>query len=153
MTRFGRLLRTVVEKLSGNFYEGPEPPKRFAQQVAEFARLYPNATVDEWAQMAVRLACAAYRAGYVRGFEWAERDLDKLDLGDPDMLAESMARDWEWHDSRPTEFMRKQVQGDFLDALTDDAQRAAYLDLLGRYHGRFRIVVEPVPGNRKTNRK
>lgn len=148
MTRLGRILRNAAEKLLKRYYEGPEPPMRLAQQVAEWAWMHPKATRAEWAAFAVRFAHGAYRDGFVRGFEWAERDLDRLQLGDPERLAELEAHDFVWHS--PDHLTSQQLaevvprsQEEYLEKLPDDLARARYLHAVGRYTGAFRVVVLP----------
>lgn len=116
---------------------------RLAEQVVLFAAVHPNATVDEWARYATALAQSAYRSGYVRGFEWAERDLDTLNVGDPEVLASNEAHDFEWHapEALTTDELQQVVGGDFLAQLPDDAARARYLDTVGQYTGGFRVVL------------
>lgn len=94
-----RAFRNLVERARKTFYEGPELPDRFLLLVAEFARRNPRATRREWTEMAVRLAGEAYRSAYVRGYEWAERDLDRRDpVEDPEAAAEREGHGWEWRD-------------------------------------------------------
>ena len=143
-TRLQRWIAKLAERVVGRYYEGPEPPLRLAEQVVMFAATHKDVTVDEWARYATALAGSAYRSGYVRGLEWAERDLDKLDVGDPDVLASNEAHDFEWHapEALTTDELQQVVGGDFLAQLPDDAARARYLDMLGRYTGDFRVTIQ-----------
>jgi hypothetical protein len=145
MTPVARLFRNAIEKLLGRFYEGPSAPERLSEQVVAFAVMNPGATREEWAIFATRLAVGSYRDGFTRGFEWAERDLDRLDLGAPERIAELDAHDFDWHapGHLTANELREKVGGDFLDSLPDDAARARYLDSLGRYQGAFRVVALP----------
>lgn len=148
MTRLGRLVRNLTERLLGRYYEGPHPPQRLAEQVAEWAAMHPTATRAEWAAFAVRFAHGAYKDGFVRGFEWAERDLDRLDLGEPERLAELEAYDFVWHspDHLTSQELAEVVprnEQDYLERLPNDEARARYLDAQGRYTGAFRVVVVP----------
>lgn len=145
MTRFGRMLRNVVEKLLTRFYEGPQPPQRISEQVVAFALMHPQATREEWAQFTTRLAAGSYRDGFTRGFEWAERDLDRLDHGDPERVAELEAHDFVWHapGHLTSDELKERVEGDFYETLDDDDQKARYLDAVGRYQGGYRLVVIP----------
>lgn len=149
VTRFGRMIRNIAERLLGRFYEGPAAPPRLAEQVAAFAVMNPKATREEWATFATRLAIGSYRDGFTRGFEWAERDLDRLDFGDPERVAELEAHDFEWH--APAHLtstqLAERVEGEFYETLPDDEAKARYLDAVGRYQGGFRLVVIP-PGRR-----
>lgn len=153
MTRLGRILRNAAERLLRRYYEGPHPPQRLAEQVAEWAWMHPKATRAEWASFAIRFAHGAYRDGFVRGFEWAERDLDQLKLGDPERLAELDAHDFVWHS--PDHLTSQQLaevvprsQEEYLESLPDDEARARYLHAVGRYTGAFKVVLLP-PGPAK----
>lgn len=145
MTRLGRLFRNIVEKLLTRFYEGPQAPQRLSEQVVAFAVMHPTATREEWAQFATRLATGAYRDGFTRGFEWAERDLDRLDVGDPERVAELQAHDFTWHSPGhlTSRELAERVDGEFYETLPDDEQKARYLDAVGRYQGGYRLVVVP----------
>lgn len=70
-------------------------PVRFADVVASFANANPAATVGDWAEFAREHAREAYRAGYVRGYEYVERDPEgyRQDLP-PEVLADMLDPDW-----------------------------------------------------------
>ena len=68
--------RAWLEKKLERFYEGPRPPNRYGVEARAFAKLHPNADPDAWAEVVEAIAADAYRDGYVRGFEWRERDLE-----------------------------------------------------------------------------
>lgn len=155
MTRFGRMVRNVAEKLLGRFYEGPAAPSRLAEQVAAFAVMNPKATREEWSVFTTRLAIGSYRDGFTRGFEWAERDLDQLKLGDPELLAEAETRDFTWHapGHLTSAQLAERVEGEFYETLPDDAAKARYLDSIGRYQGGFRLVVIPPDRRAPATRK
>lgn len=144
----GRAIRNLFERIAERYYEGPDPPQRYAEQVVAFAKMNPQATREDWARFTVNLVRAAYRAGWTRGFEWTDRDLEQLRPGDPELLAEQQAHDWTWHapEALTSDELARSVKGEFLDALPDDAARARYLDMLGRYYGGFRVVVVPKEG-------
>jgi hypothetical protein len=150
VTKLDRWIRNAAERLLERFYEGPRPPMRLAEEVAAFGAANPSATREEWARFATRLAHGAYRDGFTRGFEWAERDLDRLDMGDPERVAELLRHDFEWHspDHLTSDELRERVGGEFFDTLPDDAQKARYLDALGRYQGSYRVVAL-APGKRR----
>lgn len=142
-TRLARWMRGLAERFAERYYEGPEPPMRLAEQVVAFAKANPEATRGEWGKYAVALAQSAYRSGYVRGIEWAERDLDKLEPGDPELLSELERHDFLWHapEALTTRELAERVGGDFLETLPDDAARARVLDQLGHHAGSFRVVL------------
>ena len=137
-----RAERDAQEHDAATYYEGPQPPERFAHYVAAFVAAHPGGTVNDWALYATRLAHRAYREGYTRGKEWRERDIETLGGYTPEQVDE---RDhgWEWRSQQmPTsEELAAKVNGDLLEDLPDDDARAKYLDALGRYAGTFRIVV------------
>lgn len=137
------MLRNLFERVAERYYEGPSLPQRYPEQVVAFAKCNPNATVEQWAQFSSNLARNAYQSGYVRGFEWAERDLDRLQPGDPELLREQNEHDWSWHapEHLTSDELKQEVTGDFLERLPDDEARARYLDMLGHYYGGFRVIV------------
>jgi hypothetical protein len=97
VTRFGRLVRNLIERWLKRYYEGPLPPRRLDQMVVVFANMHPKATRAEWVLFAARHADEAYRTGWVRGFEWCERDLLRRDPQiDPEaaMLMHGMDPEW-----------------------------------------------------------
>jgi hypothetical protein len=97
VTPFAKWVRDRVEKWVGKFYEGPEPPARLGEIATEFGNIFPNATRREWLAMAKNLANEAYRSGYVRGIEWAERDPDAVTPNvPPDVIADMVDPDWRW---------------------------------------------------------
>lgn len=97
MTPIGRAIKRAAEKVAGRYYEGPEPPARLLAQVGEFANLNPKATRAGWAEFARKLAAAAYRDGYQRGYEWAERDEEPVYKKlPPELYADQESPDWEW---------------------------------------------------------
>lgn len=73
MTRARLFVRRLLARLLRRWEEGPEPPRRIAEEVRLFRHHYPDASHGEWERFAVRLAGNAYRDAFVRGFEWNER--------------------------------------------------------------------------------
>ena len=99
MTRFVALLHRAVERWLGRHYEGPEPPRRLAEIVRHFARLRPRAMQREWIEFAAEHARECYRTGYLRGLEWAERDLDRREpTVDPEDLVRALDPGGTWLD-------------------------------------------------------
>jgi hypothetical protein len=131
--------RDEEEKAAGTYYEGPEPPSRYAQSVVFFAATHPGATVEEWAAFTLTLAQRCYREGYTRGKEWRERDLDSVMAATEDVAA----HDWEWNSPQiPTsEELAARVEGSLLEDMPDEEARVRYLDAIGRLTGTFRVVV------------
>lgn len=99
--RAEKWLRARAEKWLGSFYDGPEPPERFDVMVEEFVRIYPNATRFEWMRFAVSHAREAYRAGYVRGVEYVEREPDWRPDLPPEVLADHIDPNWKWRPMDP----------------------------------------------------
>lgn len=98
MTPVGKWVRNKLEEWLERRYEGPDPPDRLRAQVTSFAEQYPFATRAEWLEFAVMFARECYRVGYVRGFEWAERDVERHPGAlTPDELADMIDPGWrEW---------------------------------------------------------
>jgi hypothetical protein len=135
----------LAEKLAGHFYEGPEPPERIAEMARVFASLHPRATRGEWLAMAEELAREAYRSGWVRGFEYAERDPEEPAVS-PEVIADAhlpgwrdRAHDWSWETGLPApggldlvpedESPPNEVAQAFIDAIEaarDDDQKVPF---------------------------
>lgn len=100
MTPFLRFWRNLGEKLFGRYYEGPEPPRRLRQIVFLFANSHLAATREDWVKMAAEFAGEAYRTGYIRGLERAERDLHAMPWmqDDPDVLFDALHPGKRGHD-------------------------------------------------------
>jgi hypothetical protein len=65
--------------------------------VEAFVSDNPKATRLEWMEFSVGLAEEFYRSAYERGFEFAERDLDrKPGLNDPEVAAFNEQHEWTW---------------------------------------------------------
>lgn len=144
MTRFGRFLRNIFERLLKRYYEGPTPPVRISQGVNAFAVFNRGATVADWMAFATSYAEECYRAGYQRGLEWAERDLDRRDpVADPELLEDKRRHGWSWVDLAPDENeVRRIVQRDPYAHLSPE-QRLLALDSIGRQVGGYRVVMQP----------
>lgn len=130
--RVRRWARRFAEKLAGNFYEGPEPPERVAEMARAFASMNPRATKGEWLAMSQELAREAYRSGWTRGFEFAERDPEEPNPA-PEELADVMspgwrdrAHDWRWATDLPVPTELDRVPDD--EAPSDDERIAALIE-------------------------
>jgi hypothetical protein len=64
--------------------------------VVAFANAHPKATRGEWIAFAAAHAGEAYRSGYVRGHEWAERDDEMRPDVPPEVVADLVDPDWRW---------------------------------------------------------
>lgn len=93
MTPLVRFLRRATEKLFGKWEEGPEPPQRLREIVVVFANMHPTATRQDWTTFAAEQVAEAYRCGYARGYEHAERDPAPFK---PEDLADKMDPNWRW---------------------------------------------------------
>lgn len=100
MTPVVKWIRDTVERAFGRFYEGPTPPERLKRLVVVFGNKYRHATRNDWARFAMKHAEEAYKAGYVRGYEYTERDREWPHKFPPDLLADMYDPDWKW---RPVE--------------------------------------------------
>jgi hypothetical protein len=126
MTALVRWLRKTRDKWLGRWDEGPESPARLRELARAFAVAHPHATRDDWARFAADHACEAYRVGYMRGLEWAEREPDRwrphitpeeyADLDDPSWRL-SQAVDltpWNGAEEVPAEYSEERVMADHL---------------------------------------
>jgi hypothetical protein len=77
MTILGRAVRRLLERLLGRWHEGPRPPRRYQDAARAYRLMRPYAQAEQWEAFAVALAERAYREGWMRGFEWAEREFPK----------------------------------------------------------------------------
>jgi len=91
-----KIIRNVLEKAFGRFYEGPECPERIADEAVEFANRNPIATREDWVIFAQDLAREAYKSGWQRGFEHVERAETRFPWqeGMPDDIANGVDPDW-----------------------------------------------------------
>lgn len=97
MTPFLRLLKRAVEKLLGQWDEGPEPPERFREAVMMFANDNPHATRREWMEFATYFAGETYRTGFVRGWEMDVRTAEQPWKGEPpEAMANALDPGWPW---------------------------------------------------------
>ena len=96
MSAFRRWLVKAAEKFAERYHEGPEPPERLKEMVIVFANLHPRATREEWAAFASNHAAEAYRSGYARGREWAEREEYRDPEIDPEVIADAHDPNWRW---------------------------------------------------------
>jgi hypothetical protein len=99
VTRAGRLFRNLLERFLGRYYEGPTPPPRLGEEVALWFALNPDADHARVRGYVTALLDAAYRDGFVRGYEWQERGWEGPAI-DPEQLAEAAEHDWslaDWH--------------------------------------------------------
>jgi len=95
MVPLKQFIRNVMQRLGGTFYEGPDAPQRIADAVRHFASHKVYVSHDEWLYFATLHAQECYKTGYIRGLEWAERDLDRRDpTTDPDVLLANAEHNW-----------------------------------------------------------
>lgn len=94
MTPFLSFVKRAAEKIFGEWYEGPNPPERLLAMVEAFAKAYPHATRGEWIGFAAEQAREAYKAGWVRGIEYVERDPDWHPDLPPEIIADMLDPDW-----------------------------------------------------------
>jgi hypothetical protein len=83
-----RLVRRTWERLFGGWWDGvPEPPIVTIQQLVRSGYLHyidretgESKPPPEWA---VALCCNVWRHGFEAGYEWSEKDYERM-LGPPD---------------------------------------------------------------------
>jgi hypothetical protein len=90
MNRVSRWFNDLYQRLRDRYYEGPNPPNRIVQIAELYADTHPRATRGDWIEFASNHAKEAYRAGWVRGFEWRERTMRG------EIVREVDEADWEW---------------------------------------------------------
>ena len=100
MTRAGRWIRNLVERFLGRYYEGPEVPPRLHEELALWWALNPGADDSTRIGYVTMLLEAAYRDGFVRGYDWQERGWEGPAI-DPEQLAEAAEHDWSLAESNP----------------------------------------------------
>lgn len=137
MTPLQRFLRNLVERVRKRYYEGPEPPPRLAQEVRVFAALHPQATAEEWKDFAALHASIAYRDGFTRGLEWAER-LWPGPAEDPEVVAERLAHDFSLSESYLQQL--EQQPSPVVGMTADDAIRLQHQ----LAHAGARLVPDPI---------
>lgn len=149
MTRFGRMLRNLLERFLGRYYEGPQPPRRLVEEVQLFRIYHPGAGPEEWAQFALAFAANAYRDGFVRGYDWQERGWEGP-VADPEQLLELESHDWSVAEQNPTVAEALEAGIDPRDPFygVDEAERARFLDDLGRRMGTHRVTLADERGRR-----
>ena len=143
MTALGRFFACVAEKLAHRYYEGPEPPPRLHDEVRVFAALHPQASTHEWKDFAARVADNAYRDGFARGHQWAER-LWPGPSQDPEVLAEQRAHDF----SLPAWYLQQlEAQPSPVQGMT--AEQAARLRHQLAHAGARLVPLEPARPQRR----
>jgi hypothetical protein len=111
VTPLKKALRNIVQRMAHSYYEGPEPPKRITDIVEHFALSSPTATFTEWKDFAILHAREAYKTGYTRGFEYAERDFDlKKASTNPEILAAEQNHDWGTNDGLPPAIVNAEAE-------------------------------------------
>lgn len=138
-------VRGTLERMLGRLADGPAPPPRLREGATFFRVQYPAATVDEWERFAALHAEEAYRAGFIRGLEWSERELDRMDPDTPERIADSLRHDWSLARSIPSmrETLDKRVDLNDPFAGIPPEQRVEVARELAAYFGGFEVVVTP----------
>lgn len=148
-----RLLRSVLERVTKTYYEGPEPPSRLREGVLLFRLTNPAATPADWVGFASASIAAAYRDGFVRGLEWRERGLLDKPSDDADKVADAAVNEWLLADEGTPLRERLDSGNDPDDPLAgmSPAARVMHADLMGRMYGTHRVILEPVDGEVDVN--
>lgn len=142
MTPFMKLLRNTSEKLFGKFYEGPVTPDRFEQTVIAFMKMNPKATRQDWASFCARHADEAYASGYQRGYEWAERDLDRKPDQSPEVEEHHNLHAWRWNG---LELVKDYDEGDLDEVVIDEDGEEAVRRHLDEYERALRAQQDSTP--------
>lgn len=138
-----RWMKRVIERWMDRYYEGPESPPRVFEELRLWAALNPDAPRDVILGYASVLLDAAYRDGFVRGYEWQERGWKGPSI-DPDVLAEAQSQDWSLADSNPRVRRILEAGYDPNDPLANVAapDRRAFFEMLARSQD-IRVLPEP----------
>jgi hypothetical protein len=141
VTRLGRWLLHIVERVIGRYYEGPTPPRHVREEVRLFRVVHPHATADQWEEFAAMMAENCYRSGFVRGYEWQERDWPGPEV-EPEQLAEATAHDWSLAESDPdlAALLESGVNPEDPLAGVDADARARLYDAMGMIGETHRVV-------------
>jgi len=123
--------RKMLERYRGMYYEGPRPPLRIRDEILVFEHLHPCASNEQWKRFALQLARNCYRDGFVRGYEWLERDWDGPET-EPEALLAMVEEAREQDEARPDIAMMLNVGYVPNDPLShlEPEQRRAFLELL-----------------------
>ena len=98
MTPVSKFIRNALERILDRYYEGPRAPDRIREMVVGFANECPRATRADWIAFATHHASEFYRAGFIRGSEWAERDfLTRMPSVRPEEIMDLEDPNWRWH--------------------------------------------------------
>ncbi len=100
VSRAGRWFRNLIEKFLCRYYEGPDPPRRIAEELQVWLRINPDAERVVIEGYCALLLESAYREGFTRGYEWQERDWPGPAVA-PEVLAEMQAQDYSLADYNP----------------------------------------------------
>lgn len=139
-----RWLKRCFEKWMDRYYEGPESPPRLYEELRLWAALNPDATREVILGYTSVLLDAAYRDGFVRGYEWQERGWQGPSI-DPEVLAELQSHAWSLAESNPRVRRILELGYDPNDPLANVAapDRRAFFDMLARNQD-IRVLPEPV---------
>jgi len=134
----------LVEKWLGRYYEGPEPPRRLGEELRLWAALNPDVDRAAVVGYAACLVDAAYRDGFVRGYDWQERGWTGPGV-DPEALAEAAAQDWSLADANPRVRRILDAGYDPDDPLANVSapDKRAFFDYLARGQD-IRVIPEPI---------
>jgi hypothetical protein len=96
VTLLQRTIRRWCERLLDRWQEGPDVPDRLLEEVGHFREMLPGATPLQWEVFTQGLTAAAYREGYLRGFEASERGFDRpwRHSASPEFIADLESPGW-----------------------------------------------------------
>jgi hypothetical protein len=139
-----RALKRLVDRLFDRYYEGPEVPRRVTEELQLWLALNPDAPREVVAGYCRYLLEAAYRDGFVRGYEWQERGWTGPTSA-PEVLAELQLEDWSLAAANPKVRRILEAGYDPADPLANVSapDKRAFFDLLARGQD-IRVIPEPL---------
>lgn len=120
----------MLEKLIGIFYEGPNPPDRIRDGVVLFKLNNPNATKQDWINFCIHYSQGCYKTGWLRGYEWIERQLDVKPENHPDRIADALSNNWRL--SEPVRLYNIDEQEPKSEQETGDHEQQYFRDRIGK---------------------
>jgi hypothetical protein len=132
-----------LEKLLDRYYEGPEPPRRLAEEWRVWLALQQQPDIQMVNGYVGCLLEAAYRDGFVRGYDWQERGWKGPSM-DPEVLAEMQSHDWSLAESNPRVRRILEDGSDPSDPLANVAapDKRAFIEFLAAGQG-IRVLPGP----------
>jgi len=143
MTPFMKLIRKILHKLLGRYYEGPRPPPRLVEEFRLWENLNDTCARETLVGYAAFLINQAYRDGFVRGYEWQERGWEGPAI-EPEQLIEAETQDWSLADQNPRVRHILDNGCDPEDPLANVASpdKRRFVEAMARANGRWALPYE-----------